>query len=85
MQVVTNAASISGALNATLPVNVSCPAGKLALGGGGSVTNATAGENVSLNQSNPSGTPPTGWHVQAEQGSVGTQSWTLTAYVVCTV
>ena len=86
-QVVTVSQAIAaGAANATLGLDVSCPAGRAALGGGGRINNATNTQDVVINQSNPifTGTnPPTGWHVQASQHETGGTVWTLVAYVVC--
>jgi hypothetical protein len=76
----------SPAVGATLFVNVTCPAGQHALGGGGDITNANSTQDVFLDSSIPTGNPPTGWHAQAEQSALpvlGNNQWTLTTYVVC--
>lgn len=62
--------------SATDTATASCPAGKVAVGGGGSSTNA----NNQLEASFPvlTATTPTGWTVRFD-GAGGTQ----TAYVIC--
>jgi hypothetical protein len=87
--VITNSATNTGGNGNVQAVDVSCPAGKVALGGGGQlVTSATAlgSQRVVLTESYPNGSPANGWHVEWQQTSgTGTVDWNVTAYVVCTV
>jgi hypothetical protein len=59
---------------------VSCPAGKHALGGGGSLA-SSLGANAVMTASQPTGSPPTGWSVTGINLLIGT--WSVTAYVIC--
>ena len=86
--VTASSASAPGFSTKTVSQDVSCPAGKLALGGGGAVNGALQEQVVTLNQSNPLGpaSGPTGWHVQAQQSfNPNPNPWSLAAYVVCTI
>ncbi len=68
---------------ATLVTNATCPAGSIALGGGGSVIDASPTQGVMLDQSQPTGNPPSGWRVRALQTDAGGTEWSLVAYVIC--
>jgi hypothetical protein len=79
----------AGATNVTVVTSVAelspvvtCPAGRVAVGGGGSVTDPTWYLYASRPVAVP-GEPPTGWSVQAaDTGAPGT-AMPATAYVVC--
>jgi hypothetical protein len=64
-------------------VTVSCPAGKVAIGGGGSVLNGNS--TVALSSSLPAFTlsTPTGWVVTAVETAAYAENWSLRAYAIC--
>ena len=58
-----------------------CPAGYIAIGGGGSIPDASSGTpGASIFWSSPHGN---GWRVEAHDVFRGTKPWVLTAVVVC--
>lgn len=68
---------------------VSCPAGKVAIGGGW-LHNPSTGNNadrLNVSVSQPTGgspsAPPTGWTATAVEDGNLAASWSLTTYVVC--
>ena len=81
MVVTTPSASTSNSKSVT----AMCPAGKFAVGGGGSVS--TEGlTNVIVDQSEPGGLTggkATTWVVRATEFDNDSDSWTVTAQVIC--
>jgi hypothetical protein len=68
----------------TATATAACPAGKLAVGGGGAITNPTSGSIGELSLIASSATSNTVWTVvSAVDAANGVGSYTLTAYVVC--
>ncbi len=72
----------------TAEATVTCPAGKIATGGGARLTGDYLGTGhappvVSIQRSHPTGTPPNGWEAYAIESSITGISWELTAYVLC--
>ena len=67
--------------NGTSPktATASCPAGEVALGGGGIMANGGSG-TIALNASYPSS--DTVWTMVADRQS-GSGNWSLQAYVIC--
>ena len=64
---------------------VSCPGGKKALGGGGSII-VSGGPNTDLaiQASQPSGgSPPTVWSVTGVETDAVAANWSVTAFVIC--
>ena len=60
---------------------VSCPQGKVALGGGASIAGLPAPKGIAITQSNPNGDQR--WKARAEEVVAYAASWILSAYVVC--
>ena len=63
-----------------------CPAGKKAIGGGGRLTLADAGDidDVVVVQQYPSGgDPPTAWTAEAAEVAKTSKDWSVTAFVIC--
>jgi hypothetical protein len=58
--------------------SVACPAGKVAMGGGGQINGASG---VALTNSLPLGT--TGWQAGGAEVSPTTTNWAVTVFVVC--
>jgi hypothetical protein len=84
--VTTATASVVGpGNNAILNVPVSCPGSTHAVGGGSSFSAApTNGQQVALQESNPTGgSPATGWRVRYQQTAAGATVWSVTVYVIC--
>jgi hypothetical protein len=63
---------------------VSCPNGKNALGGGGSIVSGGTA-NPAIQASEPTGgSPPTGWSVTGlATAALPLGNWSVTAYVIC--
>jgi len=60
---------------------VSCVPSQHALGGGASITGG--GNNIAIQESFPTGDPPTGWSATAFEAIGTPASWSITAYVIC--
>jgi hypothetical protein len=71
---------ISGTENQEL--NVTCKTG-VVTGGGVRASPSSALQTVSIKATEPLGSPPTGWHGEAEQVSGVAVKWTLFVEVVC--
>jgi hypothetical protein len=68
----------------TATATAACPVGKLAVGGGGTITNPTSGSLGELGLIASSATSDTVWTVvSVVDGANGVGNYTLTAYVVC--
>jgi hypothetical protein len=83
--VITATTNAVPANNAVATATANCPAGRIAIGGGGQVNiAATNNSDVALQVTMPVGTnPPTGWTASAIQARAGGTAWSVTVYVVC--
>lgn len=72
-------ASSSNNSTDTKGVNVNCPGGKKAFGGGAQIDGA--GGNVAVTQTQPRN--DNGWHAEAREIDSTNANWKLTAYVIC--
>jgi hypothetical protein len=87
--VTTNTVAIGTPGNNTiLNASVGCPGSTHAVGGGSSFATApTTSQQVALQESNPTGSPPTGWHVRYQQmaagGGAGGTNWSVIVSVIC--
>jgi hypothetical protein len=68
----------------TATATATCPASKVAVGGGGTITGVTSGSIGQLALVSSSATSDTVWTVvSAVRAASGVGNYTLTAYVIC--
>lgn len=77
--------AVSAATSSDKSFSASCPSGKFAVGGGGTVS-ANGVSNVAIDQSEPttiSAGKASAWTVRGSEVDMEGDNWTITVWVVC--